>query len=307
MMGRPRKHPHKLDFLPRVQLSHGAYYLITTGQKWVKLGRAGHEREALEEYGRLTLSPVRLRDMAGIFDRYEREIVPTKAPRTQRDNHSEMALLRVAFGKMKPGDITPQHVYGYMDRRPSTRANREVALLSNVLNYAIRWGELATNPCKQVSRNREHPRRRYITDAEFWAAHEEANQTVRCAMMLSLITGLRQGDVLDLTMRSITADGLLVAPGKTHKKTGQTMLFRWTPELRRAVDDARAIKQPVRGLHLLCKPLGSTVHTRGVSGHVEAGRQEGWCPGFPISRYSTKGRLRSSNGRAFGALGQAGA
>ena len=106
MMGRPRKHPHKLDFLPRVQLSHGAYYLITTSQKWVKLGRAGREREALEEYGRLTLNPVRSRDMAGIFDRYEREIVPTKAPRTQRDNHSEMTLLRVAFGKMKPEDMS---------------------------------------------------------------------------------------------------------------------------------------------------------------------------------------------------------
>ena len=124
-------------------------------------------------------------------------------------------------------------------------------------------------------------------------------------MMLSLITGLRQGDVLDLTMRSITADGLLVTPAKTYKKTGQTMLFRWTPELRRAVDDARAIKQPIRGLHLLCNRWGQRYTPGGFQAMWKRAVKKAGVQGFRFHDIRRKSGSDQSNGRAFGTLGQA--
>ena len=37
-------------------------------------------------------------------------------------------------------------------------ANREIALLSNLLNLAVNRGDMDANPCKQVRRNKESPR-----------------------------------------------------------------------------------------------------------------------------------------------------
>ena len=38
------------------------------------------------------------------------------------------------------------------------RANREMALLSNLMNLAVERGIIAANPCKQVRRNKEPPK-----------------------------------------------------------------------------------------------------------------------------------------------------
>jgi hypothetical protein len=40
-------------------------------------------------------------------NRYEKEVIPTKAPRTQLDNLSEIKNLHQAFGKMLPENIKP--------------------------------------------------------------------------------------------------------------------------------------------------------------------------------------------------------
>jgi hypothetical protein len=41
--------------------------------------------------------PLDLRTMKGIFDRYIRDVVPKKAPRTQKDNLAEIKQLRPMF------------------------------------------------------------------------------------------------------------------------------------------------------------------------------------------------------------------
>lgn len=50
--------------------------------------------------------PLDLRTMKGIFDRYIRDIVPKKAPRTQSDNLSEIKQLRPLFDNAPIDSIT---------------------------------------------------------------------------------------------------------------------------------------------------------------------------------------------------------
>jgi len=215
-----------------VYLKRNTYYFVDRANKWHRLSRDYFE--ALQRYAELNLAPVlEGRTLDTIIDRYLRDVVPTKAVQTQRDNTAELARLRAVFGHMAPGEITPQHIYGYMDaRRAPVRANREKALLSHVYKYAIRWGYAADNPCRLVESNKEKPRDRYVTDDEFWRVHDRASAPIQMAMQIAVATGLRLSDILALDGSNITRDGLLVRPHKTTRSTGRRLLFRWTPELR---------------------------------------------------------------------------
>lgn len=77
--------------------------------------------------------------MRFVFDQYVRDIVPTKAPRTQKDNMGSLANLRKVFDAVSIETILPQHVAQYRDARSvkaKVRANREIMLLSHVWNMA---------------------------------------------------------------------------------------------------------------------------------------------------------------------------
>ncbi|MER2626813.1 MAG: hypothetical protein ABTS22_23135, partial [Accumulibacter sp.] len=96
-------------------------------------------------------APVETRIMSFVFDRYAREIIPEKAPKTQAGNHLELARLRSVFDTAPIDAITPQHIAQYRDarmtkartlkdgtvipaRRATVAANRELALFSTIFN-----------------------------------------------------------------------------------------------------------------------------------------------------------------------------
>lgn len=253
MMGRRRK--NRPDLPPRVYAKHGAYYFVAKDGEWIWLGRDLHA--ALQRYADFAAAPA-LGRMADIMERYLREVVPKKAARTRENNKREMVPLKAVFGHMEPGEITPQGIYAYLDSRKRQvkrkqpdgtvkvielpapiAANRELALLSSVFKYAIRWGLAAENPCRLVSRNPEAPRRRYVQPHEYRAIYAIAPPVIQCAMDLARQTGLRLGDLLRLNEReNVREEGLYVETGKT----GKRLLFEWTPKLQEAVDRARALR-----------------------------------------------------------------
>lgn len=269
MMGRRRK--HRLDLPARVYFRHGAYYFVGRSGEWIRLGT--DVKKALRRYTDLIAAPG-LGRMGEIMDRYLREVVPKKAPRTRANNEREIEPLRAVFGHMEPDEITPQDIYAYMDhrrRRVKRRkpdgtieeievpapiaANREVALLSSIFSHAIRWGLASDNPCRLVVRNTETPRRRYVEEHEYRAVYAIAPPIIQCAMDIARLTGLRLGDILRLNERdNIREDGLYVETGKT----GKRLLFEWTEELRAVIDRARALRGKVRGLTIIATQTGQT-------------------------------------------------
>lgn len=69
--------------------------------------------------------------------------------------------LMLAFGKASPTVIKPPVLSRYLRKERAdapTRANRELALMSNLMNLAVERGDIEANPCKQVRRNKERPR-----------------------------------------------------------------------------------------------------------------------------------------------------
>lgn len=195
------------------------YYLDTTGKeialgpdlnaarlKWAELEAKDKPRDLLL--------------MKAIFDRYERDIIPKKAPRTQKDNLAEMRQLRPFFEEAPIDAITPALVAQYRDARSApVRANREIALLSHVYNLAREWG-LTTkeNPCQGVRKNKETPRDFYANDAVWKAVYAKAVEELKVAMDLAYLTGQRPADVLVMRKDDIEDKALGVKQKKTHKK-----------------------------------------------------------------------------------------
>ncbi|MFJ4116997.1 tyrosine-type recombinase/integrase [Pseudomonas psychrophila] len=158
--------------------------------------------------------------MAYLFDRYEKEIIPGKAIRTQSDNHKELKQLRRAFENAPIESITPQVVAQYRDARTAkVRANREIALLSHAFTIAREWGLTdKANPCFGVRRNKEKPRDFYAGDIVWNAVYSEAAQELKDAMDLAYLTGQRPADVLKIAATDLNNGFLLIGQGKTEKR-----------------------------------------------------------------------------------------
>ncbi|MEN5136146.1 MULTISPECIES: tyrosine-type recombinase/integrase [unclassified Pseudomonas] len=164
--------------------------------------------------------PLDLRTMKGIFDRYIRDVVPKKAPRTQKDNLAEIKQLRPMFDSAPIDSITPATIAGYRDARSAkVRANREIATLSHIFNIAREWG-LTTkeNPCQGVRKNKETPRDYYANDVVWEAVYKKAAQELKEAMDLAYLTGQRPADVLVMRKDDVEGGYLTVQQNKTQKK-----------------------------------------------------------------------------------------
>jgi integrase len=248
-MGRNRKTDKHLP--RRVYLRFGTYYFVHPDGKWESLGR--ELGEAMRRWDELVHRRFAARTLDDLFERYEAEIVPTKATSTQRGNLMELARLRPVFGKAAPDAVTAQHIYAYLDKRSAkVRANREIALLSDVYQKAIRWGVATKNPCKGVERNKERRRERDVQDWEYQAVYALANPTVQVAMDLAVLTGLRQGDILRIRLADIGPDGLKTITGKT----GARVIFEMTPGLAETIARAKKLPRRINSLYLLAGRTG---------------------------------------------------
>jgi integrase len=67
-------------------------------------------------------------------------------------------------------------------------------------------------------------------------------------MDFKYVTGLRQGDILNLRLDQLKDDGIHLTVGKSRKR----IVISWTDALRGAVGAARQLRRPVRGLYLFC-------------------------------------------------------
>ncbi len=250
-MGMGRKRVHDKHLPRRVYLRCGSYYFVDHLGKWQRLGR--DYGGAMRRWAEL-MSDHPLYTLADVFDRYQREVIPTKAPRTRRDNIHQMKRLRAVFGRMRPAELKTIHVYQYRDARgvqSKTAANRELELLSHVCTKARQWGVMTDQPARGVEKFRTPPRQRYVTDAELALVYALAPPMIQCAIDLAVLTGLRRGDILALTRDHLTDEGIVIRTAKT----GKSMVISWTPELTEVVKLAQDQAPQVRR-HIICTRRG---------------------------------------------------
>jgi len=116
----------------------------------------------------------------------------------------------------------------------------------------MRWGSVNRNPCIGVAKHKEKGRDRYIQDSEFEGVKSIAGELIATVMDFAYITALRKGDILSMRLEQITDEGIWVK----QNKTGAKQLYEWSRGLPDVVARAKALKRPIRGLHLFCTRQG---------------------------------------------------
>ena len=111
-----------------------------------------------------------------------------------------------AWGKRKAKDITRRDVIALLDRiverGAPIQANRTLACVRRMFNWAIERDLLGASPCVQIKAPaKETQRDRALSDEEvktFWHGLEKAEmtETIRLALKLQLVTGQRKGEIL---------------------------------------------------------------------------------------------------------------
>lgn len=132
-------------------------------------------------------------------------------------------------------------------------ANRTITVLRLVFDYALEEQLVSTNPCTGIKRLAQNVRTRRLLPSEFAAIRANAKPRLQAVMALCYLTGQRIGDVLGIKRTDLQADGIYIE----QEKTGAKLLIAWSPELRRAVEDAKALHGKVAGPYLVKGTVGS--------------------------------------------------
>lgn len=267
----PRKRNDENRGLPaRWVKSHGAYFYIPPqtvrhmwdDKSWFRLGGTLHE--AYQTWAARMERP-QVSTIGQLLDRYDLEVIPTKKAITGNENRRQIAKLRPAFGAMSVHDLEPHHVYKYLDLRTAKVAGkREIETLSHVFTKAVEWGVIKAHPFKGEVRitGVKKARTRYIEDWEIVEAlslkpHRKSGSVlmIQAYLRLKLLTGLRQRDLLLLTVSDCKEDGIHVDPSKTRDTTRKSLVYDWNDQLRAAVEHAKACR-PALSPYLFCKTDG---------------------------------------------------
>jgi len=115
------------------------------------------------------------------------------------------------LGRKRLSEVTRKHVAEIhskitLDGHPVT-ANRVLALVSSVFGWAISADLWEANPAVGVRKNVEQARDRFIQGAElphfFMALNAEPNDCIRDFFLMSLLTGARRSNVLEMEWRHL--------------------------------------------------------------------------------------------------------
>lgn len=194
-----------------------------------------------------------------LADRYEREVLVTKAKSTQITQRSDIKQLREFFSKPTPAPlaaIRPKHIAMLMDKRKDqpTTANRLKRMFSHMFNMARRWGYTdAENPVKGVEGFSLGKRTMDVSEAVYSAVWSAGRAALRDAMDLAYLTGQRPGDVLKFNERQIV-DGVFVVQ---QSKTKAPLRIRVEGEFGQLIE---RIKQRKAGHKVWCASLAVNAH-----------------------------------------------
>jgi integrase len=283
-MPRARK-PENQGLPRRWRHVHGGYYYQVPpgqeaawdGKKTFRLGATLSEAYGVWAERIKTLDDAKT--IAELLDRYALQVIPTKAITTQTHNRTALKPIRAAFGAFGLMDIKPRHVYQYVDRSEGkTGARREMEVLSHALTKAVEWGLIDRHPFKgEVRLKGEKARTRYIEDWEVVEclsldSKRKAGSVlaVQAYIRIALLTGMRRGDLLRITMADLQDDGIHVTPRKTQATTGKSLIIAWSEELRSAIANAKAALPVKSSTHLFCNRNGECYFDEA------SGRAGGW-------------------------------
>jgi len=149
-----------------------------------------------------------------LFEEYlERHAIP-HGRKTIEDMRANFRRYLGQWQDRKLSTITKtdvQKLHGKLGREIGAHTgNRTLELLRAILNKGIEWGYVKKNPALGITKFKLHSRERFLFPQEipmfFRAVGEESNDVIRDYLLLSILTGARQANVLSMRWEQIEFD-----------------------------------------------------------------------------------------------------
>ena len=226
----------------RVRPSGGQSYVLLqdAGVRWRRVSLGPVSTKGIEEVRREcharqsdpvpeeTAAPTRVAPLLRVFvegqwkeahfDRYRTS--------TKKGVRSLLASQILPVFGSKPLDrIAPAQVRRWFDRYSRTvpgNANHALALLRQIMNFAIACGHVEANPTRGVKRNRRQALSRFLSREEIGRLHRTLDDHSRGVrgqqadvIRLLLLTGCRCSEIVQLRWSEVRDDMLFLADSKT--------------------------------------------------------------------------------------------
>lgn len=177
------------------------------------------------------------------FERYEREVMPTKADETQDKEQSRLRLLKSEFGKYSLASLTPNIVAKFRDMRleagkATNTVRLDLALLGHLYSTAIKEWHIALplNPVAMIKKpspgkGREHRISLQDQNRLMEELRKYSNPMLAWIFEIAIETGMRRSEIRTLRTVQVNLERRIVSLSKT--KNGEQ---RTVPLTKRAVE-----------------------------------------------------------------------
>lgn len=152
----------------------------------------------------------------------------------QKSFYTKGYMLKVAreyFGERRLSQITYLDLETWRNRRKAVctiagkpradaSVNREMALISHILNKAVEWGMMEASPFKKGKRlmfKENNQRLRFLSETEVEALLKAASPHLKPIVEVALLTGMRRGELLSLKWEQIRNGFIYLTETKSGK------------------------------------------------------------------------------------------
>lgn len=181
----------------------------------------------------------------------------------QQDESQYKQYLADPIGKKRLSEISRKSIADIHSKITgdgySVTANRVLSLISSVFGWAHSVDIWSTNPAVGVRKNTERSRDRFIQGAElphfFRALNAESNECIRDFFLMSLLTGARRSNVLEMAWQDVTLTEALWRIPRTKNGDAQAVVLVPT-----AVEILKRRKAEIDGSPYVFPSSSSTGH-----------------------------------------------
>lgn len=183
---------------------------LTDARRW-----AQQTESAIREGRHFKTAEAKRHTLAELIDRYVKDVLPSK-PKIARDQTQQLAWWKAEIGSYALADVSPSLLAECRDKlgreitvrnKPRSPASvlRYMAALSAAFTTAVKeWGWVEDSPMRKVTKPKEpRGRVRFLSDEErsrlLQACKESTNPYLYTVVILAISTGMRQGEIMNLT------------------------------------------------------------------------------------------------------------